>query len=260
MSWALHSVFLSSLCPSTKVNGSWNFFWKNFLFVLWEFQWYLGHVSPGLSATRDLSPYCQLRLHFQLVTVVQATVNSIMSCCWWAWQGCGCGAIKTEILPQNIQNFNVGKRVEISWVCQINTNLVVSHKARLAHHQYCFTRGVDLGFTFFGLGRWNRAGSEPPVWVCCGTVVKGCVACGALHVGAHSQSHIFAWGIGISAERGVFLSCLYWSKPHSPLKSMLLHQCKNGKKTQTQPKPTKIPTTKLQEKGGNAFGISFSGS
>ena len=56
---------------------------------------------------------------------------------------------KTEFFPPKHPEFQlVGKRVEISWVCQINMDLVVSHKARLAHHKYCFTHGVDLGFTF----------------------------------------------------------------------------------------------------------------
>lgn len=157
-----------------------------------------------------------------------------------------------------------GKRVAISWVCQINMELVVFHKARLAHHQYYLTYGVDLGFIFSVWVDEAEAGNEPPVWLCCGTVVKRYVAHGVLCVGAHPQSRILASGIDISAEICLFfLYCLYWSKPHIPLKSMLLHQCKNEKR-KTKPTKQQTPrqknnTTKLQGKGGNGFGISFSG-
>lgn len=59
-------------------------------------------------------------------------------------------AIKNRgFAPKHPEFQLVGKAVDISWVYQINMDLVVSHKARLAHHQYCFTCGVDLGVFFF---------------------------------------------------------------------------------------------------------------
>lgn len=61
---------------------------------------------------------------------------------------------KREGFAPKHPDFHVeGKGVAISWVCQINMELVIFHKARLAHHQYCLTYGVDLGFIFFSLGR-----------------------------------------------------------------------------------------------------------
>jgi len=59
----------------------------------------------------------------------------------------------------------MGNRVEISLICQVSMDLVVSLEAGLAHHQYCFICDMELGLIFSvwvdeaGLGMSHQFGS-----------------------------------------------------------------------------------------------------
>lgn len=92
----------------------------------------MGRVSPGLSAARDLSPYCRLRLHFQLLTV-WSRLAGIASCLAVDENGRTAAVEPRGLAPKHPEFQLVGKRVDF----QINMDLAVSRKARPAHQQYC---------------------------------------------------------------------------------------------------------------------------